>query len=183
MTRQKYKHLITPGLPHGLTFSCYQNRRFLVYPDNRKSLIDAINNARIRYYFDVWAYVFMPEHVHIVIFPKQSEYSISKILRAIKQPVSRKAIRYLKGNQPGLLRLMETREKHHPYRFWQDGGGYDRNIRDTDELERFLKYIHDNPVRRGLVENSSDWIWSSASFWLKEERGPLRIDIESFPRS
>ena len=47
-------------------------------------------------------------------------------------------------------------------RFWQRGGGYDRNVRDHAELIEKIGYVHANPVRRGLVERDAEWSWSSA---------------------
>jgi len=77
---------------------------------------------------------------------------------------------------------METGAQKPRWRFWQDGGGYDRNIRDSRELERLINYIHENPVRRGLVKNAAEWYWSSAHDWLNgTDRGPLQIDRESIP--
>jgi putative transposase len=49
------------------------------------------------------------------------------------------------------------------FRFWQPGGGYDRNITDKDTLVRMIDYIHENPVRKGLVTDPLDWKWSSLS--------------------
>jgi len=177
----KYTRHNIPGCAHGLSFSCYRNRKFLNRRRTRLYLIDAINTAREKHSFDLWAYVIMPEHVHLLIFPRYDEYSISDILRSIKQPVARRAIAFLRRNHPDLLRLMENGKKHHPYSFWQDGGGYDRNIRNHAELVRFLEYAHNNPVRRGLVEHPEQWYWSSASEWLSNTPGPILIDRESFP--
>lgn len=123
----------------------------------------------------------MPEHVHLLIFPKKDEYSISDILKSIKQPVARKTIKFLSKYYPGILKKMETGLKHHPYRFWKDGGGYDRNIRDQVELTRFLNYVHDNPVRKGLVTHPEAWYWSSAADWMSDLEGPISVDKETFP--
>jgi hypothetical protein len=51
-------------------------------------------------------------------------------------------------------------------RFWQRGGGFDRNVRDESELMREVCSIHRNPVERGLVENPDDWAWSSVRWWM-----------------
>jgi len=177
----KYVRFNIPGDAHALSFACFRNRRFLNYSLTRKYFIEALSAARKKHNFHIWAYVIMPEHAHLLIFPRNESYSISDILQSIKQPVARKAIRFLRQNRPEVLRLMETGEKHHPYRFWQDGGGYDRNIRDHDELVRFVEYAHDNPVKRGLVEKPEDWYWSSAREWISGEHGPIRVDKESFP--
>ena len=59
--------------------------------------------------------------------------------------------------------------------FWQRGGGYDRNVTEPSTLEKMMEYIHLNPVRRGLVEQATDWKWSSAN-WYVSGKGPLPLD-------
>lgn len=61
-------------------------------------------------------------------------------------------------------------------RFWQPGGGFDRNVRDYAELSREIEYIHHNPVRRGLVANPIDWPWSSARWYAGLRDGQIEID-------
>ena len=123
----------------------------------------------------------MPDHVHLVIYPRDEDYSISRILLAIKQPVSRKAIRYLKRHEPDGLRLLATGQRSRPYHFWQKGGGYDRNITRVETLVETVRYIHNNPVRQGLVDVAQQWRYSSAGDWEGAGPGPLAIDRDSFP--
>ncbi len=52
------------------------------------------------------------------------------------------------------------------YHFWQRGGGYDRNLRSVRDIHEKVRYVHDNPVRRGLCDRSIDWYWSSAKSWV-----------------
>ena len=66
-------------------------------------------------------------------------------------------------------------------RFWQRGGGYDRNILSVDELHEKIKYIHNNPVRRELVTCPADWEWSSYRAWEHGVDKPLQIDRNTFP--
>jgi len=66
-----------------------------------------------------------------------------------------------------------TRLRH---RFWQPGGGYDRNITNTNTLRAMIEYIHANPVRRGLVTRAEDWEWSSAT-WYAGIR-PLKVEMD-----
>jgi len=179
----KYTRFNTPGEAHGLSFSCYKKRRFLNNDRTRNYLVESINKARMKHKFDVWAYVIMPEHVHLLIFPSREVYSISDILKSIKLPVARKSISYLESYGSGIIRLLETGLESPKYRFWQDGGGYDRNISNHGELIRLVDYIHDNPVTMGLCGSSVDWFWSSARDWLTGVDGAIKIDRETFPFS
>jgi len=169
------------GHAHELTFNCYLNRPFLSRERTCEYLVDSLDAARRKCDFDLWAYVFMPNHVHLVICPRREAYSISEILLAIKQPVSRKAIAYLKEHNAAGLRLLATGQQARPYHFWQKGGGYDRNVTEVATLIETIRYIHDNPVRKGLAQTPADWYYSSAADWDVSKSGPLSIDHDSFP--
>ena len=67
------------------------------------------------------------------------------------------------------------------HRFWQRGGGYDRNLRSTSDVHEKIGYIHDNPVWRGLVRNPEDWPYSSAPDWILQRPGPVTIDWDHIP--
>ena len=84
------KAINTPGHAHELTFSCYHRFQFLKAERTCQWLADAINAARTKCNISLWAYVFMPDHVHLLIYPNEPDYNISAILKAIKQPVHRR---------------------------------------------------------------------------------------------
>ena len=177
----KYTRHNIPGHAHELTFSCYKRQPLLKNKKVKQFLADAINNASDQHNFDVWAYVFMPEHIHLLIYPRNEIYSISNILKSIKQSVSRKVLKRLKDKKSKYLKLLETGLIRPAYRFWQDGGGYDRLYYSAKEILKQINYIHDNPIRRGFVDDITDWEWSSANSWLNNEQGPVTINRESFP--
>ena len=139
----------TPWQAHELTFSCFQRRAFLGRDRTRQFLAEGVERARVRHSFHVWAYVIMPEHVHLLIWPAREAYSVSDILKSVKQSVSRRAVNWLRQNNPAGLRLLATGMPGKPYQFWQDGGGYDRNVRDVRDLPKMVRYIHENPVQAG----------------------------------
>ena len=175
--RKQCKRYNIPGHAHELTFSCYKNRAFLSKDRTCQYLIDAIIKSKNKYQFDLWSYVFMPDHVHLLICPHKSNYCISDILLSIKQPVSRKAIGYLKKDNPQGLKLLATGQQHRPYRFWQKGGGYDRNITSVDTIIHAIRYMHNNPVRKQLVDAPEKWYYSSAKDWLDIGKGPIPVDF------
>jgi REP-associated tyrosine transposase len=178
---KKCKRYNTLGHAHELTFSCYRNRSFLTRAITCDWLLEAIQKARDKHEFSLWAYVFMPNHVHLVICPRYESYSISSILQTIKQPVSFKAIRYLKKEKPDGLTQLATGHNSQPYCFWQKGGGYDRNISSVDTLLSTVRYIHNNPVRKGLVKTPDDWYYSSSAGWSSVRDEPLAIDKDDWP--
>ena len=115
--RKKCRRYNFPGNAHELTFSCFRGRPFLSRDRTRGYLVDAIVAAKHKHAFDLWAYVFMPEHVHLLICPCEEAYSIAAILQAIKQPVSRRAMIYLRKHNPEGLAWLATDEMGVPYRF------------------------------------------------------------------
>ena len=172
-----HRHAINlPSHAHELTFSCYNRFQFLKAERTCQWLADAIEAAREKHCFDLWAYVFMPEHVHMIVHPQQAKYSMSKIMAGIKLPVARQAIHFLQeADSPWLSKITRQRGKHTERLFWQYGGGYDRNITSGKTLLQMIEYLHNNPVRRGLVERAVDWKWSSAAA-LEGGSGPIRLD-------
>jgi hypothetical protein len=51
------------------------------------------------------------------------------------------------------------------YRFWQTGGGYDRSLITPEDVREKIEYLHNNPVRRGIVATATDYEWSSARWY------------------
>jgi putative transposase len=66
--------------------------------------------------------------------------------------VSKRALLFVKLHAPSFLKRMEDRQPNGDvhYRFWQRGGGYDRNVFESATVCKQIEYIHNNPVRRGL---------------------------------
>jgi putative transposase len=173
----------TPGDAHALTFSCFKNRPFLNRDRSRRWLLDALAKARDKHGFELWAYVLMPEHVHLLIYPLCDEYSISGILLDMKRPVARQAVRFVRAQAPSFLKMMRDEQPNGEvaYRFWQRGGGYDRNLVNTKTVHATIDYIHANPVRRGLADTPEDWPWSSARFFAGRDDYVLAPDVDSMP--
>lgn len=173
------------GHAHEFTFSCFRRQLFLSGDLARQWLIDAIESARKKHEFHIWAYVVMPEHVHLLIWPTTARYDVSKILASIKIPVTRRAVSHVRKTSPGFLSRMRdiqpNGEVH--YRFWQRGGGYDRNSTEPTTIWSEIEYIHGNPLRRGLCKRAEDWYWSSAGVYAGVRDGPMSVDRDSLPRT
>jgi putative transposase len=148
-------------------------------------MIDAIQQTRSKHDLDLWAYVVMPEHVHLLVWPRFPNYSISRILTTLKQSVSETALRFVEDHAPTFLKHMadvQPNGRTH-YRFWQRGGGFDRNLFEPNAIWSEIEYMHSNPVRRSLCERATDWVWSSAIEYAYPGKGLLTIDRGSLPRT
>ena len=177
MDRRKLrKSYDTPYHAHFLTFSTYQRQQFFLLPGVAEVFLGYLDVARRSLNFDLWAYVVMPEHTHILVRPREGSYSMPAILKAIKTPSAREVFRL----NPSLREscLVEGRHGEEEFRFWQAGGGYDRNIFTAREAWEKIRYLHYNPVKRGLCSRSSEWVMSSAGAYLDEPQPtPIPVDI------
>ena len=180
--RKRCRRYNEPYHAHHLTFSCFRQQPFFSGRLAPGWFLESLDKARRSEGFDLWAFVIMPEHVHLVIAPGET-YDISRILWRLKKPFSDRVLRYVRQEHPAFLSRMEEARPggHVSYRFWQAGGGYDRNLWTTQELYEKIHYIHDNPVRRELVERAEDWPWSSCRAWVEGGDQPLHLDTESLP--
>ena len=180
--RKRCKRWDYPWNAHFTTFSCFKRQPFLSKDRPCRWFLDSLQRARIKCPFDLWGYVIMPEHVHLLWLPHEG-VKIGSILQSLKLPVTLRAIRRLKKEAPQFLfRMLDVQPNgDRAYRFWERGGGYDRNLRSVRDTHEKLHYIHNNPVRRELVARPEDWPWSSARAWATGADEPLKIDRESFP--
>jgi putative transposase len=145
-----------------LTFSCYQRLPLLGTPALKRVFLDALGRARGKGSFELIAWVIMPEHLHLMVRPMPG-LRWAPVAAGLKTSVGMRILnRWKRINAPILSRLYDARGDLH---FWQPGGGFDRNVRRDDELEKEIHYIHNNPVERELVKKPTDWTWSSARFW------------------
>ena len=140
---------------HFVTFSCYRRQQYFRSSFGRSLFERSLETVRLRYEFVVAAYVVMPEHVHLLLSePKQAP--LSKVVQALKLSVS-----------------VQSQRKP----FWQIRY-YDFNVFSSGKRSEKIDYIHQNPVRRGLVKDSMEWPWSSYRHYATGERGAVEIESE-----
>ncbi len=121
--RKQVRHFDEPGHAHFLTFSCYRRLPLLSKDRSRRWLIDAIQAARLKHQFDLWGWVIMPEHVHLLLWPKHPGYRTHLILADIKRPVGQEAIRWLEANHPEFLARLTVHNRNRTYRRCSCRGG------------------------------------------------------------
>jgi putative transposase len=178
--RKKLKRYNLPYHARELTFSCY--KRYHYFDDSIACMIflDLLYNARIKYNFELWAYVIMLNHVHLIIYPVHEGHIVPKALHTIKGKTGREYKNHLIFQTPEIFDYfcIEKRGKK-KFQFWQPGGGYDRNLWSAKAIHSAIEYIENNPVRAGLVSSSEEWRWSSA--WARKHQCGLIPDDFSIP--
>jgi putative transposase len=142
---------------HFLTFSCYERKPCLTDPVANKIVEEILERTRARHDALIYAYVLMPEHVHIMM-NEPPKIQVAMFLKAFKQEVSRK----LKGARK---------------QFWQTRY-FDRNLRGEDSMAEVIRYIHRNPVSRGPVTQPEEYRWSSYCQYATGVPGVVQIESE-----
>ncbi|MBX3436687.1 MAG: transposase [Planctomycetaceae bacterium] len=165
--RKQVKHYHEPGDLHELTFSCYRRMKLLTNDLWRGMLAESIDRAMATCRFRMVAFVFMPEHVHLLVDPLEPQPELDRLLFTIKRPFSYRIKKLLESNDSPLLERLTIRERpgKSTFRFWQEGPGYDRNLSTQRVVLAAIDYIHLNPVRRGLVAEARLWQWSSSRWY------------------
>jgi len=154
-----------------MTFSCYRRLPLLTNDLFRTWLSSALNAALKAHDFQLSGFVFMPEHVHLLVWPQHHDYSIAAFQHAFKRPFSLRVKNHLaKLNSPLLNTLtILDRPGRTTFRFWQEGGGHDLNVWSEKYIWTKLDYMHNNPVSRRLVTSPDKWRWSSWKTWNHPE--------------
>ena len=139
----------------------------------------ALDEARTSGGFSIYAYVIMPDHLHAIT---DSALKPSKILQYINGIISRRVIDHLKehGHNASLRKLRrEAGARGHRYSLWEHHNNA-LPIFSESMLMQKVNYIHQNPVRAGLVERAEDYRWSSVRIWKRcsLEDEPLIVDID-----
>ena len=154
-TRKIYN---APGDSHFLTFSTFKRLPLLTKQRSCQWVVDAIVLSRERNPFDLWAWVIMPEHVHLVLYPHEG-IKIASILSTIKQSSSKRAMNWLRYNAPHYLPTLADVQPNgkRTHRFWQRGGGYDRSLRT------FATFMKRWPISI-RIRSFADWNLSQKTF-------------------
>ena len=147
------------GQSHFVTFSCYHRAQRFTSSEVCDLFVACLEDMRRRFDLCIYGYVVMPEHVHLLV-SEPLQMTLADALHFLKLSFSKR------------LRRCEGAGS-----FWQKRY-YDRNIRDEREFLVKLRYIHRNPVKRGLVEDAAAWKWSSFRHYAYREMGIVEIESE-----
>ncbi|MGA8489390.1 MAG: transposase [Terriglobales bacterium] len=167
---------------HFLTFSCYRRRPLFRNEVYCELFLKILERVRRRYRLVVLGYVVMPEHVHLLVSEPQRE-TLSTAVQALKLGL----VRSLQCSGGSVVAAPRSRKNGEtwgtlksgtpmlPERFWQ-ARFYDFNVWTERKRIEKLRYIHRNPVERGLVASPEQWRWSSFRGYVCGEPGPVQIN-------
>ncbi len=157
---------------HFITCSCYRRLPLLRTARSRDRFLSMLEQTRQRYRFVVVGYVVMPEHVHLLITEPEVG-TPSTVMQVLKQRTARAVLPKRRCRDPRQRNLFADEAQRRA--FWQ-ARFYDFNVWTTKKQVEKLRYMHRNPVKRGLVTSPEQWRWSSYRFYLLDEAGPVRVN-------
>ena len=152
-----YRRNLVPGGTYFFTVALHnRSARYLV--DYNDLLLESFNNANTKQPFTTIAQVVLPDHLHVIWGLPDNDVAYPNRWRAIKSQFSRSI---LKAGVP------LVRNSRGEYSLWQKRY-WEHTIRDEQDLQRHIDYIHYNPVKHGYAKNVVDWPYSSFHRYVDE---------------
>ena len=184
-----------PGDIHFVTTRTFKKYPFFKEEKCCDLFLENLEFYRVKFDLKIYAYCIMPDHVHLLIYFNLDKYhnlTISKIMQNIKSATARQIINYYKASPgsrepllsariPGTeqgLRATQTRKgdkRGLKYRIWQPGF-YDFNIYSDKKFNEKLDYIHENPIKAGLVDDISKYKYCSWRNYEMSDHSIFKID-------
>ena len=131
---------------------CYGN-----IPRFNESIIDSLVFYSTKYSAKISGFVLMPSHIHLLIFIHGER--LSEFMRDFKKFISQKA-----------AKIFNISSKH----IWE--AGFDKVAIESEKVFRVkLNYIHNNPVKAGIVKSVESYIWSSAVDYFTERKSLIEV--------
>jgi len=146
------------GFPYLVTTNVKDRQPLFVEHGCCQIVIGGIGFLRTRLGHKVHAYVLMPDHLHLVVTPREGG-NVSQVMHSLKLYTARQ-IGALLGSKGGI---------------WQSRF-YERVLRTPKGIEVALAYVHNNPVKAGLADRPGDYAWSSYRACILRE--PTSIDVD-----
>jgi putative transposase len=169
---------------HFITFSVVQWVDVFTRSYYSDIVIESLKYCQKEKGLRIHAYCIMPNHIHMIVSAKVG-YQLSDIIRDFKKYTSKKIVTAIEHNEKEsrkdwMLWIFKsagtTNERNNEYQFWQQDNHPVEC--DTNEItETRLKYVHENPVRAGIVLEPYWYKYSSAIDYYTNEKGLLEIDF------
>ncbi len=176
MGRSRYK-IYEPTHPHFITCTVLNWIPLFTRKESVEILLESFRHLQKTDHFKLYAYVILENHLHIVA----SSNDIGQSMAKFKRHTARALIKLLqKENVKTILDQLTFYKKAHKtdreFQLWQEGI-QPKLIQSDATMISKIKYIHENPVKRGYVDDASHWCYSSARVY---EGAVGLLDIERF---
>ena len=161
MGRSNYK-ILEGTAPHFLTCTIIRWLPLFERSDLATIVLDSLRFLQREKRIVLFAYVIMKDHLHLLA----SSNDLSKEVGELKSFTARKIIDTLKTqNSSQLLDMLRRAKLQHKrdreFQVWQEGS-HPQGIQGNEMMRQKIEYIHNNPVRKGIVLEAVEWEYSSA---------------------
>ena len=178
----RLRHFYDLNHLHYVTTSTYRRARLFDSERFKQKFIATLAEVRGELGFRIVGYVLMPEHIHLLLRPSDSA-NPSQIMQQLEERTAKFILKNLRQNiqYPWCQRMLArvtlppSVHGHAHFRVWQRRF-YDMNIWSPKKRDEKLTYMHNNPVKRGLVKQPGDWPWSSWRFYFLNDASLLKMD-------
>ncbi len=162
------KNKISEGYLYFLTMTVVDWVDVFTRPVYKNIITDSLKYCQKHKGLELYAWVLMTNHLHLIAAAQEGK-NLSDILRDFKKFTSKAIVKAVQeepeSRREWLMYRFEFNGTWHPktqeYKFWQDGNEAKELFSYTFCWQK-LAYIHDNPVRAGIVEEAEHYLYSSA---------------------
>ncbi len=161
MTRSRYR-IFEGERPHFMTCTIVGWVPIFTRPETFDLIYDSWRFLQRERRFQLFAYVNLENHLHLVV----SAPDLAIVMKNFKSHTARQIIDLLERRGVRVLlrqlRALKLRhKKESEYQVWQEGS-HPQQIEGDDMMRQKIEYIHNNPVKRGYVDDPLHWRHSSA---------------------
>jgi REP element-mobilizing transposase RayT len=174
--RSRYKYFHNTS-PYFVTCTVVNWIAIFTSPVMFDIIIESLRFLRETGSLKIFSYVILENHLHMIV----SSEDLSNNMMRFKSYTARKIIDFAESkNNTWLLKQFKEEKKDfkndRTYQVWQEGF-HPQLIQSEEMLRQKIEYIHYNPVRRGYIDDPSNWVYSSARNYLKDDNSILEIDF------
>ena len=161
---------------HYVTFTVHQWVDVFTRSAYTEILLNSIKHCQKNRGLEVYAWVIMSNHCHLIL--KAEKGDLSDIIRDLKKFTSKSIYQAIKNNKQESRRkwLLLTLSYEGRVWFWEEGY-HGIEIESDRMFESKVGYVHQNPVRAGIVLQEQDYLLSSAADFYGERKGALDLSI------
>ena len=169
MTRTRY-HFAEHNHPHFLTCTVVEWLPVFTRQEAVQILLDSWKYQQQNHGLRLYGFVVLENHLHAVAqaenlpmlwgrFKSYTALQIIKLLQLHNAEMLLKRLRF----------TVKAQRNDRSHQFWQEGS-HPQQIVNEDMLRQKIEYIHQNPVKRGYVDEAAHWRWSSARNYAGDHR-------------
>jgi len=168
MGRSRYK-IYEPTHPHFITLTVLHWIPLFTRPESVEILINSFKHLQQSDNLKIYSFVILENHLHLVA----SSDNIATTIKKFKSFTAKELLKLLqKNNITTVLEQLAFYKKAHKkettYQVWQEGM-QPKLIQDEKIMIQKIEYIHNNPVKRGYVDEAQHWRYSSARVYEGSE--------------